>query len=78
MCTQYRYHVFLAFNPNDHLINIASNLLSQKLMRSPWDERGIGWARQNPVPDIDDTVMGLRLLRLHGYSNVSSGKMLIM
>ena len=79
----YRYHVFLAFQMIqpvllDHLINIASNLLSQKLMRSHWDERGIGWARQNPVPDIDDTVMGLRLLRLHGYSNVSSGKMLIM
>lgn len=38
---------------------------------SHWDERGIGWARENPVPDIDDTVMGLRILRLHGY-NVSS------
>nr|Q50EK2.1 RecName: Full=Bifunctional levopimaradiene synthase, chloroplastic; Short=PtLAS; AltName: Full=Diterpene synthase; AltName: Full=PtTPS-LAS; Includes: RecName: Full=Levopimaradiene synthase; AltName: Full=Neoabietadiene synthase; Includes: RecName: Full=Copalyl diphosphate synthase; Flags: Precursor [Pinus taeda]AAX07435.1 diterpene synthase [Pinus taeda] len=38
---------------------------------SHWDERGIGWARENPVPDIDDTAMGLRILRLHGY-NVSS------
>nr|WJJ50359.1 diterpene synthase 5 [Cephalotaxus harringtonia] len=36
-----------------------------------WDERGIGWARENTVGDIDDTAMGLRLLRLHGY-NVSS------
>ena len=52
----------------DHLINIASNLL----MLSHWDERGIGWARENPVPDIDDTVMGLRILGLHGY-NASSG-----
>uniref|UniRef100_F2XFB2-2 Isoform 2 of Bifunctional levopimaradiene synthase, chloroplastic n=1 Tax=Picea sitchensis TaxID=3332 RepID=F2XFB2-2 len=38
---------------------------------SHWDERGIGWARENLVPDIDDTAMGLRILRLHGY-NVSS------
>ncbi|KAH9317858.1 hypothetical protein KI387_019627 [Taxus chinensis] len=36
-----------------------------------WDERGIGWARENIVGDIDDTAMGIRLLRLHGY-NVSS------
>nr|QWV53998.1 copalyl diphosphate synthase-like 2 [Chamaecyparis formosensis] len=36
-----------------------------------WDERGIGWARDNAVGDIDDTAMGLRILRLHGY-NVSS------
>nr|AOG18228.1 copalyl pyrophosphate synthase-like protein [Taiwania cryptomerioides] len=32
-----------------------------------WDERGIGWARDNVVADIDDTTMGLRILRLHGY-----------
>ncbi|KAH9292443.1 hypothetical protein KI387_042368 [Taxus chinensis] len=36
-----------------------------------WNERGIGWARDNAVGDIDDTAMGLRILRLHGY-NVSS------
>nr|AOG18229.1 copalyl pyrophosphate synthase-like protein [Taiwania cryptomerioides] len=36
-----------------------------------WDERGIGWARDNAIGDIDDTAMGLRILRLHGY-NVSS------
>eukprot|EP01018_Ginkgo_biloba_P016482 Gb_04666 [translate_table: standard] len=37
-----------------------------------WDaERGVGWARCNPIPDVDDTAMGLRILRLHGY-NVSS------
>ncbi|GLJ48427.1 hypothetical protein SUGI_1022160 [Cryptomeria japonica] len=36
-----------------------------------WNDRGIGWARENAVGDIDDTVMGLRLLRLSGY-NVSS------
>ena len=58
---------------NDQLINI-SNLVSWKLMHRHWDERGIGWARENPVRDIDDTAMGLRILRLHGY-NVSSGKM---
>ena len=35
------------------------------------DERGIGWA-DNPIADIDDTAMGLRILKLHGY-DVSSG-----
>jgi ent-copalyl diphosphate synthase len=60
----------------DQLIN-PRYLLSPKLMRSHWDERGIGWARENPIPDIDDTAMGLRILRLHGY-NVSSGKMLYL
>nr|QWV53997.1 copalyl diphosphate synthase-like 1 [Chamaecyparis formosensis] len=38
---------------------------------SYWNDRGIGWARENAVGDIDDTVMALRLLRLSGY-NVSS------
>nr|H8ZM73.1 RecName: Full=Bifunctional cis-abienol synthase, chloroplastic; AltName: Full=Diterpene synthase TPS4; Short=AbdiTPS4; Flags: Precursor [Abies balsamea]AEL99953.1 diterpene synthase TPS4 [Abies balsamea] len=37
---------------------------------SCWDERGIGWAKDSPIADIDDTAMGLRILRLHGY-NVS-------
>ncbi|KAJ7552053.1 hypothetical protein O6H91_06G039800 [Diphasiastrum complanatum] len=32
-----------------------------------WTETGIGWARENPVHDVDDTCMGFRLLRLHGY-----------
>ncbi|KAJ7559044.1 hypothetical protein O6H91_04G067100 [Diphasiastrum complanatum] len=36
-----------------------------------WTETGIGWGRENPVHDVDDTCMGFRLLRLHGY-DVSS------
>ncbi|CAN1233238.1 (-)-kolavenyl diphosphate synthase TPS28, chloroplastic [Linum perenne] len=36
-----------------------------------WDERGICWARNSEVRDIDDTSMGFRILRLHGR-NVSS------
>ena len=47
--------------------------LSPESLRSHWDERGIGRARENPVADIDVTAMGLRILRLHGY-DVSSGK----
>eukprot|EP01018_Ginkgo_biloba_P027642 Gb_00720 [translate_table: standard] len=35
------------------------------------DERGIGWARENTLAEIDNTVMALRILRLHGY-DVSS------
>ncbi|XP_042014834.1 ent-copalyl diphosphate synthase, chloroplastic-like isoform X1 [Salvia splendens] len=32
-----------------------------------WTEKGICWARNSEVKDIDDTAMGFRLLRLHGY-----------
>ncbi|XP_057967946.1 ent-copalyl diphosphate synthase 1-like isoform X2 [Malania oleifera] len=32
-----------------------------------WTERGICWARNTPVHDIDDTAMGFKLLRLHGF-----------
>ncbi|XP_019053166.1 PREDICTED: ent-copalyl diphosphate synthase, chloroplastic [Nelumbo nucifera] len=34
---------------------------------SYWTEDGICWARNSRVHDIDDTAMGFRLLRLHGY-----------
>ncbi|KAK9939818.1 hypothetical protein M0R45_016503 [Rubus argutus] len=32
-----------------------------------WTEKGICWARNSVVQDIDDTAMGFRLLRLHGH-----------
>ncbi|KAL8143258.1 hypothetical protein V2J09_016290 [Rumex salicifolius] len=32
-----------------------------------WSDKGICWARNSEVQDIDDTAMGFRLLRLHGY-----------
>ncbi|KAJ0970094.1 hypothetical protein J5N97_022971 [Dioscorea zingiberensis] len=32
-----------------------------------WTKDGIGWARNSLVQDVDDTSMGFRLLRLHGY-----------
>nr|QMW69081.1 terpene synthase 1 [Callicarpa americana] len=32
-----------------------------------WTNKGICWARNSEVQDIDDTAMGFRLLRLHGY-----------
>ncbi|KAK1282540.1 hypothetical protein QJS10_CPB22g01313 [Acorus calamus] len=32
-----------------------------------WTEKGICWARNTNVQDIDDTSMAFRLLRLHGY-----------
>ncbi|PPS13374.1 hypothetical protein GOBAR_AA07199 [Gossypium barbadense] len=32
-----------------------------------WTQEGICWARNTRVQDIDDTAMGFRLLRLHGY-----------
>ncbi|KAL5053459.1 hypothetical protein RYX36_034141 [Vicia faba] len=38
-----------------------------------WTEKGICWARNSEVQDIDDTAMGFRLLRLHGH-HVSPSK----
>ncbi|XP_054816752.1 ent-copalyl diphosphate synthase 5-like [Prosopis cineraria] len=32
-----------------------------------WNERGLGWTRYSDLPDLDDTAMGFRLLRLNGY-----------
>ncbi|KAJ7950500.1 Copalyl diphosphate synthase [Quillaja saponaria] len=32
-----------------------------------WTEKGIGSTRDSDVPDLDDTAMAFRLLRLHGY-----------
>ncbi|XP_061341359.1 ent-copalyl diphosphate synthase 1-like [Gastrolobium bilobum] len=32
-----------------------------------WTEKGICWAKNSEVQDIDDTAMGFRLLRLHGH-----------
>lgn len=37
-----------------------------------WNEKGLGSGRNAPVPDVDDTAMGFRLLRLNGY-DVSPG-----
>ncbi|KAK7336757.1 hypothetical protein VNO77_17304 [Canavalia gladiata] len=33
-----------------------------------WTEKGICWARNSNVQDIDDTAMAFRLLRLHGHT----------
>nr|UVC58043.1 CPS6 protein [Isodon rubescens] len=32
-----------------------------------WTDKGICWARNTNVQDVDDTAMGFRLLRMHGY-----------
>ncbi|XP_072062497.1 ent-copalyl diphosphate synthase, chloroplastic isoform X3 [Arachis hypogaea] len=32
-----------------------------------WTDKGLGWTRDSGVPDIDDSVMAFRLLRLHGH-----------
>ncbi|KAF5462629.1 hypothetical protein F2P56_018618, partial [Juglans regia] len=32
-----------------------------------WTHKGICWARNSDVYDIDDSAMGFRLLRLHGH-----------
>ncbi|KAG9443573.1 hypothetical protein H6P81_014913 [Aristolochia fimbriata] len=30
-------------------------------------EEGVSWGKDNPIPDVDESSMTLRLLRLHGY-----------
>lgn len=32
-----------------------------------WTKKGICWARNSEVQDINDTAMGFRILRLHGH-----------
>ncbi|KAK4741552.1 hypothetical protein SAY87_025140 [Trapa incisa] len=32
-----------------------------------WSDKGICWARDSRISDLDDTAMGFRLLRLHGH-----------
>ena len=32
-----------------------------------WDEQGVGFARNCNVPDLDDTAMAFRILRMNGY-----------
>ncbi|KAD6120133.1 hypothetical protein E3N88_11404 [Mikania micrantha] len=38
-----------------------------KYINKYWTKDGICWAKNSHVQDIDDTAMGFRLLRMHGY-----------
>lgn len=40
-----------------------------------WTKDGICWAKNSNVQDIDDTAMGFRVLRMHGYK-VTTGQFL--
>ncbi|KAG6434971.1 hypothetical protein SASPL_106616 [Salvia splendens] len=42
-------------------------LILKILLQRYWTGKGICWARNSEVQDIDDTAMAFRLLRLHGY-----------
>lgn len=44
-----------------------------KLKFRSWTEQGVFSASNSTIHDVDDTAMGFRLLRLHGYQ-VSAGK----
>ncbi|GAB4840821.1 Gly-Xaa carboxypeptidase [Ancistrocladus abbreviatus] len=50
------------------------NYLEKVVQRFKGGDRGICWARNSGVQDIDDTAMGFRLLRLHGYQVSASKK----
>lgn len=62
----FRHAYFLWFEFND-------NTPLRAPISRHWTELGIGWARNSPVTDLDDTAMGFRILRLNGY-DVCSGK----
>ncbi|KAG5055295.1 hypothetical protein JHK85_007805 [Glycine max] len=46
---------------------VAFPSLLDLAIKKYWTEKGICWARNSEVQDIDDTAMGFRLLRLHGH-----------
>lgn len=43
-----------------------------------WTEKGICWARNSNVQDIDDTSMAFRLLRLHGHQVSASEYLMVL
>ncbi|KAG9443575.1 hypothetical protein H6P81_014915 [Aristolochia fimbriata] len=53
---------------------LAKDSTSESYDNYPWflnshlKEEGVSWGKDNPIPDIDDSSMTLRLLRLHGYA----------
>ncbi|KAJ4702651.1 Copalyl diphosphate synthase [Melia azedarach] len=49
-----------------HVLQKIFAMRNEKIKRY-WSEEGIYAARNSPFSDIDDTSMGFRLLRLHGY-----------
>ncbi|KAJ4702649.1 Copalyl diphosphate synthase [Melia azedarach] len=53
--------------PDDsHVLQKIFAMRNEKIKRY-WSEEGVFVARNSQFPDIDDTSMGFRLLRLHGY-----------
>jgi len=54
---------------------VFCKLIRTQLFRY-WTEKGICWARNSEVQDIDDTAMGFRLLRLHGHQ-VSASELFV-
>lgn len=47
---------------------------SYLIINRHWSEEGLAYTKGCLVKDIDDTAMGFRLLRLHGYDHVSPCK----
>ncbi|KAL0418739.1 UNVERIFIED_CONTAM: Kolavenyl diphosphate synthase TPS5, chloroplastic, partial [Sesamum radiatum] len=74
-CLKYLVHYVKKFNggvPNVYPVDLFERLWAvdrlQRLGISRyWTNKGICWARNSEVQDIDDTAMGFRLLRMHGY-----------
>lgn len=54
------------------MLYLQERVITEKNVFRYWTDSGICWARNSEVQDIDDTAMGFRLLRLHGYQ-ISAG-----
>ena len=67
MCTGLVFPFIVHSSPS---YRIGTLLIFSHIFCRHWTEKGICWARNSEVQDVDDTSMAFRLLRLHGY-NVS-------
>ncbi|KAK6141460.1 hypothetical protein DH2020_024820 [Rehmannia glutinosa] len=73
-CLKYLANHVHKFNGGDRLLRLGISRYFQPeieecvdYVHRYWTNKGICWARNSPVQDIDDTAMGFRLMRLHGY-----------
>ncbi|KAL0435734.1 UNVERIFIED_CONTAM: Kolavenyl diphosphate synthase TPS5, chloroplastic [Sesamum radiatum] len=69
-CLNYLANHVQKFNggvPNVYPVDLFEHLWAVDRLQRYWTNKGICWARNSEVQDIDDTAMGFRLLRLHGY-----------
>lgn len=73
----YRYRLCIYFSFDIYSVKLVTQFVVLMQIYRHWTKHGICWARDSSLQDVDDTSMGFRLLRLHGY-DVSPGKCVFM